>query len=125
MKAVLRNYKQSPRKVRLVADLIRGKSIDNALTELSHLDKKSALPMRKLLESAVANAKENEKKENADLFVKEIRVDKGIVFKRFMPVWHGIAHPILRKRSNVSVILGSRNMKNKQENKKRKLADQK
>lgn len=108
MKAYLRNYKQSPRKVRLVADRIRGMSVERALTELSHIDKKSAHPMRKLLESAAANAKENNKLEKDDLIVKEVRVDKGITFKRFMPVWRGMAHPIMRRRSNVEIVLSSK-----------------
>ena len=71
MQAVLTNYKQSPRKVRLVADLIRGKSAEDALTELTFLDKRAAGPFRKLLLSAIANAKENSKTEKKDLFIKE------------------------------------------------------
>lgn len=108
MKATLSNYKQSPRKVRLVADRIRGKGVDEALTELSFLDKKSAHAMRKLLESAVSNAKNSANLEKKDLVIREIKVNKGVTFKRFMPVWRGMAHPIHRTRSHIEIVLGSK-----------------
>lgn len=90
MKALLKNYHQSPRKVRLVADLIRGKSVIAARTALRFLPKKSSPDMAKLLESAVANART--KGANAeDLFIKTITVDKGTAMRRFKPMARGRA----------------------------------
>ena len=84
MKAFLKNYRQSPRKVRLVADLIKGKDVLAAIAELDFLAKRAGTPIKKLLQSAVSNAVQmGIAKEN--LFVKELRVDKGIVMKRIMP----------------------------------------
>ncbi len=107
MKAVLSNYRQSPRKVRLVADLVRGKRVSEALASLTFLDKRSSLPVKKLLESAVANAVQQGKKAE-DLFVSKIAVDKGIVGRRFMPRARGSAAPINRRSSHISVELGTK-----------------
>ena len=74
-KAKLRNYKQTPRKVRLVADLIRGKKVDRVISELSHLNKKVSVVLKKLIKSAVANAKHNNKLKEEELFLKSITVD--------------------------------------------------
>jgi len=109
MKAILSNYKQSPRKVRLFADRLRGKGVDEALAELLFLDKKSSSAMRKLLESAVSNAKNTANIEKKDLIIKELKVNKGSTFKRFMPVWRGMAHPIHRTRSHIEIVLASKN----------------
>jgi len=104
MKARLKNYRQSPRKVRLVADLVRGKSILRALTSLSFLEKKSALPIKKLLESAVANAEiQGVKKE--DLVVSDIQVDEGTSFTRYRARARGRAAPIKRRSSHINVTL--------------------
>lgn len=105
MKAVLRSYRQAPRKVRLVANLIKGKTVSRALVELDVLPKRASAPMKKLLLSAVANAKENNKIELADLFVKEVRVDGGMILKRSMPKSHGSAHPIHKHTSHVMIEL--------------------
>jgi len=107
MKAFLSNYRQSPRKVRLVADLVRGKRVADALTALSFLDKRAALPMKKTLESAVANAVTQGKKPE-ELFVAKVAVDKGTVGKRFMPRARGSASPINRRSSHISVELGTK-----------------
>lgn len=104
VKAKLSDYRQAPRKVRLIADLVRGKKIKDALTKLSFLPKKAALPMKKLLESALANAKNREIDENI-LTVKEIRVDNAGMFKRYRPVSRGRSHPIRRRNSHISVTL--------------------
>lgn len=107
MKAVLKNYRQSPRKVRLLADLVRGKKVVKALEVLSFTNKRAAEPVVKLLNSAVANAKQH----GADvekLFIKSIAVDKGIVLKRFMPRARGSAAQILKRASHISVELGSK-----------------
>ena len=105
MKAILRSYRQAPRKVRLVANLIKGKTVPRALVELDVLPKRASGPMKKLLMSAVANAKENDKIALADLFVKEVRVDQGTIMKRSMPKSHGTAHPIHKHTSHIMIEL--------------------
>lgn len=104
MKAFLKNYRQAPRKVRLVGDLIKGKKVEVAAVELAHLAKRAALPMEKLLASAVANAKVLGM--DADnLIVKTVEVNKGIVMKRMMPRAFGRGAPIHKKTSQVSITL--------------------
>jgi large subunit ribosomal protein L22 len=105
MKAVLKSYRQAPRKVRLVANLIKGKTVPRALVELDVLPKRASGSMKKLLMSAVANAKENNGIALADLFVKEIRVDQGPILKRSMPKAHGTAHPIHKHTSHIMIEL--------------------
>lgn len=107
MKATLSNYAQSPRKVRLVSDLVKGKSIEEALTILTFEMRRAADPLAKLVRSAVANA-ENKGERAADLVVKNITVDKGIVLKRYMPRAFGRASTINRRRSHVTVNLGKK-----------------
>jgi large subunit ribosomal protein L22 len=100
MKAQLSNYHQAPRKVRLVADLIRGKSVPAARVALSFLPKKSGPAIAKLLDSAVANA--GQMNFTADqLFVKTISVDKGIIMRRARPFSRGRSGTI---RKTMSII---------------------
>jgi len=106
MKASLKNYRQSPRKVRLVADLVRGKSLDQALVELKFLPKRASEVMTKLLSSAKANAKNNFKVEANDLVVKEISVDQGVTLKRYRPRARGVAKRINKRTSNITLSLG-------------------
>jgi large subunit ribosomal protein L22 len=89
----------------LVAGLLSGKSVPNALQELAFLDKRAALPVRKLIESAVANAKNALGLLPENLFIKELRVDKAPVLKRSMPRARGSAFPIHKHSSHVSVTL--------------------
>jgi large subunit ribosomal protein L22 len=103
--ASLKNYRISPRKVRVVADMIRGKTVSQARIILTEGTKKARHPLADLIDSAVANASNNHKLDKDDLFVKEIRVDQGVTMKRHMPVSHGSAHPIKLRCSNVSIIL--------------------
>lgn len=105
MKATLKSYRQAPRKVRLVANLIKGKTAERALVELDVLPKRASLAMRKLLLSAIANAKENSSIGIQDLFVKEVRVDQGKIMKRSMPKSHGSASPIHKHTSHVMLEL--------------------
>jgi len=105
MKAVLKSYRQAPRKVRLVANLIKGKTVPRALVELDVLPKRASGPMRKLLMSAVANAKQNDGIAEADLMVKEVRVDHGTILKRSMPKSHGSASPIHKHTSHIMIEL--------------------
>lgn len=105
VKAELKNYRQSPRKVRLVADLIRGKKAEDALTLLTFTVKRSSDPIKKLLESAIANANHNFDLKTSDLFVKEIRVDEGPTLKRFRARAFGRASSIRKRTSRVLINL--------------------
>lgn len=106
MKAYLKNYRQSPRKVRLVADSIRGKQVDQALLDLQFMVKRSADPIAKLLNSAIANAVHNDDANKSDLYVKAIEVNQGATLKRFRPRARGSAFPINKRTSNVTITLG-------------------
>ncbi len=107
MRAFLKNYRQAPRKVRLVAGLVKGKSVSAAIAELDFLAKRAGLPIKKLLLSAVANAK-NMGIEAENLFIKELRVDKGIVMKRMMPAAMGTGHRINKRTSHLSILLAEK-----------------
>jgi large subunit ribosomal protein L22 len=107
MKAFLKNYRQSPRKVRLVATLIKGKRVPQAIAELDFLAKRAGLPIKKLLLSAVANAKQMGI-EMDNLFIKELRVDKGIVMKRMMPAAMGTGHKINKRTSHINILLAEK-----------------
>lgn len=104
-KAHLRYLRIAPRKVRLVADSIRGKSIREAELVLKFMAKKSAGSVSKLLQSAIANAKHNFNLEKESLFVKNITVDKGPVQKRFMPRARGSASSIHKHSSHITITL--------------------
>jgi large subunit ribosomal protein L22 len=107
MKAILKNYRQSPRKVRLVADVIRGKKVTEALDLLKFVDKRAAGPFAKVVASAVANAV-HAGKDPARLVVKKVAVDKGTVLKRFTPRARGSASRINKRNSHISVELGEK-----------------
>ena len=110
MKAFLKNYRQAPRKVRLVAGLIKGKSVEEAIPLLDFLAKRAGFPIKKLLLSAVANATQmGFAKEN--LFIKELRVDKGIVMKRMMPAAMGTGHRINKRTSHITLVLAEKVVK--------------
>jgi len=104
MKAFLKNYRQSPRKVRLVADLIKGNRVAEAFTQLKNLPKRASGPVEKLLASAVANAK-NSGVSIEDLYVLNMTVDKGIVMKRSMPRARGSASRINKRTSHLMLTL--------------------
>jgi large subunit ribosomal protein L22 len=112
MRATLGNFQQSPRKVRLIADLIRGKSVPKARTLLSFADKKSAPAVLKLLESAVSNARQSGATAE-NLFVKEVQVNQGLSMRRYMPMARGQAHSYRRRRSKVVLVLDARNEEKK------------
>lgn len=105
--AVLKNYRQSPRKVRLVTDSIKGKKTNAAIMQLSFISKRASLPLIKLINSAVANAKENHQIEAGDLFIKSITVDEGYTIKRHRARARGSASAINKRTSHVKVILDS------------------
>lgn len=112
MKAYLKNYRQSPRKVRLVAGLIRGKGANEAIAELDFLAKRAGFPIKKLLLSAIANAKQTGV-ETENLFIKELTVDKGVTLKRMMPAAMGSAHRINKRTSHIMLVLGEQAVKSK------------
>lgn len=118
MKAELKNYRQSPQKVRLVADLLRGKKVNQALEELEFINKRTAPALRKLIVSARANAKENNNLNQEQLFIKEIRVDKGFTLKRIRPRARGSAFPINKRTSIISISLGQISDPNKESEKR-------
>jgi large subunit ribosomal protein L22 len=113
MKAFLKNYRQSPRKVRLVADLIKGKRVSEAFTQLKNLPKRAALPIEKLLASAVANAK-SAGIVTEDLYVANVTVNEGIVMKRSMPRARGSASRINKRTSHIMLTLIEKNAPNKE-----------
>ncbi|OYV26194.1 MAG: 50S ribosomal protein L22 [Parcubacteria group bacterium 20-58-5] len=104
MKATLETYNQSPRKVRLVTDLVKGKKIPAALAALEFLPKRAAEPVAKILQSAVANAREQGEKPE-ELVVKNITVESAGMLKRYMPRAFGRASLIRRRKSRIKVIL--------------------
>ena len=105
--AQLNNYRQSPRKVRLVANAINGKSIKEAKNRLDFITKRATGPLHKLLNSAIANAKNLGI--NADnLWVKSVTVDGGKILYRRRPVSHGSAHAIHKRTSHIKIMLVER-----------------
>ena len=103
--AKLRYLRIAPRKVRLVADLIREKSVEEAQTILSFTTKKAAKVLLKLLKQAIANAKTNFQLEEKNLYISKILVDEGPKYKRWMPRARGQASPIQKKTSHVTIEL--------------------
>jgi large subunit ribosomal protein L22 len=105
VKAKLNNLRIAPRKVRLVADLIRGKKVEDALNQLDYLVKGAAEPMKKLLNQAVANAENNFKLKKEDLYVSSIIVDGGVTLKRWLPRSRGRADQLLKESSHITLEL--------------------
>ncbi len=107
MKALLNNYRQSPRKIRLITALVSGKGAVEADAILNRLIKRGALPIRKLLASAIANSGKNAN----ELMIKSARVDKGVIMKRSMPRAMGRAFPIHKHTSKVVIELANKEIK--------------
>ena len=110
--AKLNNCPTSPRKMRLVADLVRGKQVELALATLRFNPKEASRKLEKLLLSAIANweaKNEGADIEAADLYIKEIRVDGGTMLKRLRPAPQGRAHRIRKRSNHVTMILESNN----------------
>lgn len=104
-RAVLRNLRMSPKKLRLVADAVRGKKVDEALAILQFMPKAGAPVLLKLLKSAIANASNNHELRADDLFVAKITVDSGATMKRFRARARGRACRILKRTSHASIVL--------------------
>lgn len=109
--AKLNNCPTSPRKMRLVAGLIRGINVEHALHILHHSSKEASIRMHKLLRSAIANweaKNEGQRIEDSNLYVKEVLVDSGRMLKRIQPAPQGRAHRIRKRSNHVTIILDSR-----------------
>tara|TARA_B100001109_G_scaffold169464_1_gene138333 strand:- start:88 stop:498 length:411 start_codon:yes stop_codon:yes gene_type:complete len=110
--AKLNNCPTSPRKMRLVADLVRGEKVEKALNILKFSQKEASRRLEKLVLSAVANwqsKNEDSDVESASLFIKEIRVDGGTMLKRLRPAPQGRAHRIRKRSNHVTIVLGAQN----------------
>ena len=110
--AKLNNCPTSPRKMRLVADLVRGEGVEEALAILRFTPKEAARRLEKLLLSAIANwqaKNEDADIEDADLFIREITVDSGRMLKRLQTAPQGRAHRIRKRSNHVTLVLGSKN----------------
>lgn len=103
--AKLRGLRMSPRKVRLMTDLIKGKNVQDALVQLALKSRHASLPVKKLIESAVANAQHNHSLGLETLVIKNAFVDGGPVLKRFTPRAFGRASAIHKRTSHVTVVL--------------------
>ncbi len=108
VKASLINARVGAQKARLVVDLVRGKNVNEAIKTLTFLNKKSALMVKKLIESAIANAEYKKTMDVDSLFVKTITVDQGPVLKRFRPRAQGRAFGVRKKTSHINVVLEER-----------------
>ena len=118
VKAISKNIRISPEKVNLLAVQIKKLEPLKAIDVLTMINKSSAPILKKIVKSAVANAKHNFNLNASDLFFKEIIVTKGPMFKRYQPISRGRAHHILKRSSHVTIILGSKPAKNKVEQNK-------
>jgi len=105
IKAVAKYIRISPQKARLVADVVRGQDVETAITTLRFMPKKAARILRKVLESAVANAEQAETIDVDTLYVKEIQINGGPMLKRFRPRAMGRATKILKRTSHITVVV--------------------
>ena len=107
--AKLRNYPTSPRKMRLLADLIRGKKVEKVLAELEHSPKHPAVPLRKLVLSAISNWKQkNDGGDESQLVIKTIFVDGARTLKRMRPAPQGRGYKVRKRSNHVTVIVDSK-----------------
>ncbi|XBC39678.1 MAG: 50S ribosomal protein L22 [Buchnera aphidicola (Chaetogeoica yunlongensis)] len=110
MEAVAKHYKarSSAQKLRLIANLIRGKQVERALNILIFVNKKSALLVKKVLESAIANAEHNNGSDIDNLIIKRILIDVGPTMKRMMPRAKGRSDRILKRTSHITVVVSDK-----------------
>lgn len=109
-RAVRKYIRSSPRKMRVVVNLVRGKRVPEALDILHYMPQKATRPVETTIKSAVFNLMDKFQEERFDeeeLVIREIRVDEGTMFKRFRPAPRGRAHPIRRRTSHLTVIVGT------------------
>ena len=107
-RAVLKTARISPRKVKIVLDLIRGKDYELALATVKHTPKAASEYLEKLLKSAAANAENNHNMDKNNLYVAECFVCPGPIMKRIMPRAHGRAYRLLKRTSHITVVLKER-----------------
>ena len=105
VKAIAKSVRISPRKVSVVVSLVRGRSVNDALTILAHTPRRAAIPVSKAIKSAQANADHNHGYKPDSLRIVEISVTPGVRYKRFRPVSRGMAHPFQRRTSHIRVIV--------------------
>lgn len=117
VKARLSNLRVAPRKARLVADLVRGKTLPQAQSILSFTTNRSSKDILKLINSAAASAKHNFHLDEQNLFVSKITVDEGIKMKRWHPMSRGRAYQIIKRTSHVAVVLSEIKPSEKKEEK--------
>lgn len=121
VKANLKHLRISPRKARLVVSLVRGLEVNKAVNQLKFLNKKSAKPVLKLLNSAIANAVNNYDLDKNNLIIKEIRVEDGKTLKRWMPRAYGRATVIRKRMCHIYIVLSEIVASGKKEAKKLKV----
>ena len=109
IKVRLSNLRTAPRKVRLVADLVRGKKVAEAQSILLFTTNKSARPVLKLLNSAIATAKNDLHLDDSNLYISKITVDEGPKLKRWHPMSRGRAYPIIKRSSHIVLVLSEKN----------------
>lgn len=105
VKATAKTVRHTPRKVRLVLDLVRGKSVDEALAILKYTPNQAAVDVAKVVKSAAANATHNNQLNGDDLYIKECFANEGVVLKRWMPRAKGSASQILKRTSHITVVV--------------------
>lgn len=105
MKAYGKNIRVSPKKLRVVAEIIRGQSVEKALSFLKFAPKKGAGILYKVLFSAVSNAENNDSQKASDLYISSLSINKWLVYKRSNPVSRWRAHKILKRTSNIALEL--------------------
>ncbi len=110
MKAIARALRITPKKLNLIALMVRNKDAKDALEILKYTPKKSAKILLKVLKSAISNAENNFKQDIDSLYVKEVVVGKATTFKRWLPASRGRAQPILKRNAHVTVTIGVREM---------------
>ena len=107
-RAVTKHLRISPQKARLVADMIRGRNVGEALMILDFAPKKAARMMTKTLKSVIANAENRQRVDVDRLYVSKIMVDAGSTLKRFLPRAHGRATPLLKRTSHITIVVDER-----------------
>ena len=107
-RAVSRHLRIAPRKARLVVDLIRGKSVGDALMIIDFVPKKAARMVTKTLKSVVANAEGRQRVDVDQLYVRQATVDGGTTLKRFLPRAHGRATPVRKRTSHITIVVDER-----------------
>ena len=120
VKAKLSNLRTAPRKVRQVVDLVRGKRVQEAQSILLFTVNKTARPLLKLLNSAVASAKTNFQLDESNLYISKITVDEGAKMKRWHPMSRGRAFPIIKRSSHIALVLSETNSPAKETKKEEK-----